>query len=42
MLLTSSSNLLDSEAAEDLITKELYPIETYAEGLMNEIGRAHV
>ena len=37
MLLTSSSNLLDSEAAEDLITKELYPIETYAEGLMNEI-----
>ena len=37
MLLTSSTDLPNSEAAENFGTKELCAIETYAEGLMNEI-----
>ncbi|MFM8202969.1 MAG: hypothetical protein ACKN9K_23535, partial [Dolichospermum sp.] len=37
MLLTSSTDLLNSETAENSSTKELYSIETYAESLMNEI-----
>ncbi|MFN7502238.1 MAG: hypothetical protein ACK5QV_15595 [Dolichospermum sp.] len=37
MLLTSSTDLPNSEAAENFGTKELCAIETYAESLMNEI-----
>ena len=37
MILTSSTDLPNSEAAENFGTKELCAIETYAEGLMNEI-----
>ncbi|MFM6078402.1 MAG: hypothetical protein ACKPCI_07745, partial [Dolichospermum sp.] len=37
MLLTSSTDLLNSETAENSSTKELYSIETYAESLMNEV-----
>ncbi|MDB9459015.1 hypothetical protein PN473_11450 [Dolichospermum circinale CS-545/17] len=37
MLLTSNTDLLNSAAAENFGTKELYSIETYAESLMNEI-----
>ncbi|MFN6221079.1 MAG: hypothetical protein ACK4Y3_02150 [Dolichospermum sp.] len=37
MLLTSSTDLPNSEAAENFVTEELCAIETYAESLMNEI-----
>jgi hypothetical protein len=37
MLLKSSTDLLDSEAAEDFVINKLCPIETYAESLMDEI-----
>ncbi|MFM6023038.1 MAG: hypothetical protein ACKPER_08955, partial [Dolichospermum sp.] len=36
-LLTSSTDLLNSETAENSSTKELCSIETYAESLMNEV-----
>ena len=37
MLLTSSTDLPNSEAAENFGTKEICAVETYAESLMNEI-----
>ena len=37
MSLKSSTDLLDSEAAEDFVINKLCPIETYAESLMDEI-----